>query len=160
MKHYLCKIATAPTVYTEDTVYQAWINTDIVSMFIRRMHLQLDSADSSGQPATSVYAFGRCRGTPTNGTTLTTIRFDNNEEPSKMLCLRNQGGLTMNGIYREDYFLERSILSKTTGAASNIDFGGAEGGLILRPGEGLILFADNTVIAGSGVYGTLEWAEE
>ena len=76
-----------------------------------------------------------------------------------MLCYRKNAGLDMTGVIRETYFLERSIVSKTTGSPSNIEFDHEEGFLLL-PGEGLCIFADNTVIDGSGAYGMLEWGEE
>lgn len=159
MKHYVCKIAVKPTTLTDETVYQAFINTDDTSLRITKMHIQLDSADAGGN-GNSVYAFARIKGTPTNGTTLTTTKYDNQNEPSKMLCLRNQAGLNMTGVTQEPYFMERSVISKSTGSASTIDFNGNNEGFILAKNEGLIIFADKDVISGSGIYGMLEWMED
>lgn len=160
MKRYCSRIAVKPTTFTEDTVYQAWVNTDVKSMRLIRMHLQLDSADAGGG-ANSIYGFQRIKGTPSSSgaDVIVATRYDNNTEPSLMLCLRKNAGLTMTGVARETYFLERSIVSKTTGAPSTIEFDHQEGFLLLS-GEGLCIFADNTVIDGSGVYGMLEWEEE
>ena len=160
MKRYCTRIAVKPTVFTEDTVYQTWVNTDTKTVRLLRMHLQLDSADAGGT-ANSVYGWQRIKGTPSasGADVIIPTQYDNNSEPSMMLCYRKQAGLTMTGVTREGYFLERSIVSKTTGSASNIEFDHEEGFLLL-PGEGLAIFADNTVIDGSGVYGMLEWGEE
>jgi hypothetical protein len=160
MKRYCSRIAVKPTTFTEDTVYQAWSNTDSKTMRLIRMHLQLDSADAGGG-ANSVYGFQRINGTPSSSgaDVIIPTRYDNNTEPSLMTCLRKQSGLTMTGVTRETYFLERSIVSKTTGAPSTIEFDHRDGFLLL-PGEGFCIFADNTVIDGSGVYGILEWEEE
>ena len=158
MKRYCSRIAVKPTTFTEDTCYQSWYNSDIKSVRLIRMHLQLDSADAGGT-GNSIYGWQRIKGQPTGGDSITPTRYDNNEEPSKMIINRANGGLTMTGVTQETYFLERSIVSKTTGSASTIDFDHQEG-FILLPGEGLVIFADNTVINGSGVYGMLEWVEE
>ena len=45
------------------------------------------------------------------------------------------------------------------GSASTIDFD-AEDGFLLAPNQGLVIYADNTIIAGAGCYGMLEWVEE
>jgi hypothetical protein len=160
MKRYCTRIAVKPTTFTEDTAYQAWVNTDTKTVRLLRMHLQLDSADAGGT-GNSVYGWQRIKGTPsaTGADVIVPTRYDNNTEPSMMLCYRKNAGLTMTGVTRETYFLERSCVSKTTGSASNIEFDHEEGFLLL-PGEGLCIFADNTVIDGSGVYGMLEWGEE
>jgi hypothetical protein len=159
MKHYVCKIATKPTTVTAGTVYQAFVNTDETSLRITKMHIQLDSADAGGN-GNSVYAFARIKGTPTSGTTLTVTKYDNQNEPSKMLCLRNQAGLDMTGVTQEPYFLERSVISKSTGSASTIEFDNNGEGFILAKNEGLIIFADNAVVSGSGIYGMIEWMED
>lgn len=161
MKHYACKIAVKPITLTAGTVYQSFVNTDILSVRIMKIHLQLDSADSGGG-ANSIYALARITGNPamgSGGQELTPVKYDTSTEPARMSCRRNQNGLTMTGITQEPYFLERSIVSKTTGTATNIEFDGKEG-FILAPNEGLIIFADNTVISGSGVFGFIEWKEE
>jgi hypothetical protein len=158
MKRYCSRIAVKPTTFTEDTCYQSWYNSDTKSVRLIRMHLQLDSADAGGT-GNSIYGWQRIKGQPTGGDSITPTRYDNNEEPSKMIINRANGGLTMTGVIQETYFLERSIVSKTTGSASTIDFDHQEG-FILLPGEGLLIFADNTVINGSGVYGMIEWVEE
>jgi len=160
MKRYCTRIAVKPTVFTEDTVYQAWVNTDTKSMRLIRMHIQLDSADAGGN-GNSIFGWQRIVGTPSSSgaDVIVPTRYDNNNEPSLMTCLRKNAGLTMTGVTRETYFLERSVISKSTGSASTIDFDHLEG-FILLPGEGLCIFADNTVIDGSGVYGLLEWGEE
>ena len=67
-----------------------------------------------------------------------------------MICQRNQAGLTMTGVVIEDYFLERSIISKSTGSASTIEFD-AEDGFLLAPNQGLVIYADNTIIAGAEI---------
>ena len=160
MKRYCTRIAVKPTVFTEDTVYQAWVNTDTKTMRLLRIHLQLDSADAGGN-ANSIYGFQRIQGTPSasGADVIVPTRYDNNVEPSMMLCYRKQSGLVMNGVAREGYFLERSVISKSTGSAANIQFD-HEDGFYLLPGEGLCIFADNTVVDGSGIYGMLEWGEE
>ena len=160
MKRYCSRIAVSPTTFTEDTVYQAWCNTDTKSMHLIRMHVQLDSAESTGTHS-SVYGFARIKGTPsaTGADVIVPTRYDNNTEPSLMTCLRKNAGLTMTGVTIETYFLESSIVSRTTGSAANIEFDHADG-FILLPGEGLCIFADNAVRDGSGVYGMLEWGEE
>lgn len=158
MKRYCSRIAVKPTTLTEDTAYQSWYNSDVLSIRLIRMHLQLDSADAGGG-ANSIYGWQRIKGQPTGGDSIIPTRYDNNEEPSKMIVNRANDGLTMTGVTRETYFLERSIVSKTTGSASNIDFDHLEG-FVLLPGEGICIFADNTVISGSGVYGMIEWVEE
>jgi hypothetical protein len=66
----------------------------------------------------------------------------------------------MTGVTQEPYFMERSVISKSTGSASTIDFNGNNEGFILAKNEGLIIFADEDVISGSGVYGMLEWMED
>lgn len=160
MKRYCSRIAVKPTTFTEDTAYQVWVNSDTKSMRLMRMHIQLDSADAGGN-GNSIYGWQRIKGTPssTGADVIVPTRYDNNTEPSLMTCLRKNSGLTMTGVTRETYFLERSVISKSTGSASTIDFDHFEG-FILLPGEGLCIFADNTVIDGSGVYGLLEWGEE
>ena len=160
MKRYCSRIAVKPTVFTEDTAYQVWVNSDSKTMRLLRMHLQLDSADAGGG-ANSIYGFQRIKGTPSasGADVIVATRYDNNNEPSLMLCYRKNAGLDMTGVTRETYFMERSIVSKTTGSPSTIEFDHEEGFLLL-PGEGLCIFADNTVIDGSGVYGMLEWGEE
>ena len=125
-KHYVCKIAVKPVVLTAGTVYQAFVNTDSFSMRLRRLHLQLDSADAGGG-ANSIFAFARITGVPNGGEFLTPTKYNTQTEPSKMLCLRNQSGLTMTGVIQDPYFLERSIVSKTTGSASNIQFDDEDG---------------------------------
>jgi hypothetical protein len=157
MKYYACKIAVKPTTLTAGTVYQSFVNTDSKSLRIMKIHLQLDSADAGGG-ANSIYAFARIKGNPV-GTDLTPTKYDTGDEPSAMSCKRNQAGLDMTAVTQEPYFLERSIVSKTTGAPCTIQFDG-ENGFILKPNEGLCIFADNNVIAGSGVFGFLEWCEE
>jgi hypothetical protein len=66
----------------------------------------------------------------------------------------------MTGVTQEPYFLERSVISKSTGSASTIDFDNNGEGFILAKNEGLIIFADNSVVSGSGVYGMIEWMED
>lgn len=158
MKRYCSRIAVKPTTLTEDTAYQSWYNSGVLSFRLIRMHLQLDSADAGGG-ANSIYGWQRIKGQPTGGDLIIPTCYDNNDEPSKMIVNRANDGLTMTGVTRETYFLERSIVSKTTGSASMIDFDHLEGFLLL-PGEGICIFADNTVISGSGVYGMIEWVEE
>lgn len=158
MKHYVCKIAAAPTTLTAGTVYQAFINTGDKSLRVMKLHLQLDSADSGGG-ANSIYRFARIKGIPTGGTQLTATPYDTDYPVSDMLCLRNQAGLNITGIDISAYFLERSIVSKTTGNAHTVVFDGEEG-FILKPNEGICIAADNNVISGSGVYGCIEWCEE
>lgn len=160
MKRYCSRIAIKPTVFLEDTVYQAWVNTDTKTVRIMTIHLQLDSADAGGG-ANSIYGFQRITGTPSasGADVIIPTKYDNNAEDSMVLCYRKQSGLDMTGVTRQTYFLERSIVSKTTGSPSNLKFDGEEGFLLL-PGEGLAIFADNEVIEGSGVYGMIEWGEE
>lgn len=160
MKHYCSRIAVKPTVFTEDTVYQMWINLDAHSVRLFKMHIQLDSADAGGT-FNSVYGWQRTNGVPVDAgaDVIVATKFDNNMEPSKVAILRDNAGIDMTGVTRQEYFLERSIVSKTTGSASTIDLDHLEGFLLL-PGEGLCIFADNTVHDGSGVYGMLEWGEE
>lgn len=161
MKYYACKIAVKPTTLTSGTVYQSFVNTaNTPSIRITKIHLQLDSADAGGG-ANSIYAFARITGNPAlgvGGEQLGVTKYDTGSEAAKLSCRRNQAGLSMSGITQDAYFLERSIVSKTTGAATNIEFDGHEG-FILAPNEGLIIFADNNVISGSGVYGFIEWKE-
>ena len=160
MKRYCSRIAVKPTTFTEDTAYQAWVNTDSKTIRLLRMHLQLDSADAGGN-GNSVFGWQRIKGTPssTGADVIIATPYDTNQEPSLMTVLRKQSGLTMTGVTRETYFLERSIISKSTGSASTIEFDHNEG-FFLLPGEGLCIFADNTIIDGAGCYGMLEWGEE
>ena len=157
MKSYLCKIAIDPTTYTENTVYQTFLNTDTKSIRISRMNIQLTSADAGNSK--SIYAFARFKGAPSGGELLTSTKYNTQSEDSLMVCRRSQGGLTMTGVTVHPYFLEVAALSKTQSAPTTINFDHYEG-LILAPGEGLCIFADNTVAAGSGVNGCVEWSEE
>lgn len=158
MKYYACRIAIDPTTLTENTVYQAFVNTDNKSIRLRKMILQLDSADTGGT-ANSVFGMKRIKGTPTNGTSLGVTKYNTQDEDSQMVVLRNHGGLTMNGVTELEYFWEGSISAKTTGAPQTIMFDNNEG-FLLAPGEGLAFFADNTLQAGSAMRGFMEWVEE
>lgn len=158
MKYYACRIAIEPTTLTENTVYQAFVNSDTKSIRLRRMNIQLDSADTGGT-ANSVYGLKRIKGTPSGGTLLGITKYNNQSEDSKMSVLRNQGGLTMTGVTQEEYFWEGSIQAKMAGSPISIAFDNDEG-FILAPGEGVAFFADNTVATGSSVRGFMEWVEE
>lgn len=157
MKSYLCKIAIEPTTLTEDTVYQTFVNTDTKSMRVMRLNIQLTSSDTGNSK--SIYAFARIKGTPSGGELLTPTKYNTQDEDSMMTCRRSQGGLTMTGVTVLPYFLEIAALSKTQSAPTTINFDHKEG-LILAPGEGLCIFADNAVTSGSGVNGCIEWSEE
>lgn len=158
MKYYCCRIAIDPTTYTEDTVFQAFVNTDNKSIRLKTLNIQLDSADAGGT-GNSVYGIKRIIGTPSGGTNLGVTKYNTQDEDSKMTVVRNQGGLTMTGITQLEYFWEGSISSKNTGAPSVIYFDNNQG-FILAPNEGICFFADNTIISGSSVRGFLEWVEE
>lgn len=158
MKYYACRVAIKPTTFTEDTVYQAFINTDTKSIRLRTLNIQLDSADAGGT-ANSIFGLKRIKGTPSGGTSLGITKYNTQDEDSKMVVVRNQGGLTMTGVTQYEYFWESSISSKNTGAPVSIHFDNQQG-FILAPGEGVAFFADNTVVDGSSVHGFMEWVEE
>lgn len=158
MKYYACRIAIEPTTLTEDTVYQAFVNQDNKSIRVRRIQLQLDSADAGGS-GNSVYGMKRIKGLPTNGTVLGVTKYNTQNEDSLMTVVRNQAGLTMTGVTQLEYFWEGSIPSKTGGSPTSIQFDNSEG-FILAPNEGLAFFADNIVISGSSMRGFMEWVEE
>lgn len=158
MKYYACRIAIEPTTLTEDTVYQAFVNQDSKSIRVRKIQLQLDSADAGGS-GNSVYGMKRIKGVPSGGTQLGVTKYNTQDEDSMMTVVRNQGGLTMAGITQLEYFWEGSIPAKTGGSPTSIEFDNTEG-LLLSPNEGLAFFADNTVIAGSSMRGFMEWVEE
>lgn len=158
MKYYCCRVAITPTTMTEDTVYQAFVNTDTKSIRLKALNIQLDSADAGGK-GNSIYGLKRIKGTPSGGTSLGITKYNNQDEDSKMSVLRNNGGLTMTGVTQFEYFWEGSISSKNTGAPTTIHFDNNQG-FILAPGEGVAFFADNTVISGSSVHGFMEWVEE
>lgn len=158
MKYYACRIAIDPTTFTENTVYQVFVNTDTKSIRLRRLNFQLDSADAGGT-GNSVYGIKRIKGLPSGGSTLGVTKYNTQDEDSKMSVLRNQGGLTMTGVVQDEYFWEGSIQAKTSGSPTFIQFDNHEG-FLLSPNEGIAFFADNTVINGSSVRGFLEWVEE
>jgi hypothetical protein len=158
MKYYACRVAIKPTVYTEDTVYQAFVNTDTRSIRLRRLNIQLESADAGGT-AKSIYGLKRIKGLPTGGDSLGITKYNTQDEKSMMVVLRNQAGLTMTGVTQDEYFWEGSIQAKTTGSPTSIEFNN-NNGFILAPNEGVAFFADNTVIAGSSIHGFMEWVEE
>jgi len=158
MKYYACRIAIDPTTFTENTVYQAFVNQDSKSIRVRKIQLQLDSADAGGT-GNSVYGMKRIKGLPTGGSVLGVTKYNTQDEDSMMTVVRNQGGLTMTGVTQFEYFWEGSIPAKTSGAPTAIQFDNSEG-LILSPNEGLAFFADNTVINGSSMRGFMEWVEE
>lgn len=158
MKYYACRVAIDPTTLTENTVYQAFVNTDSKSIRIRKIELQLDSADTGGT-ANSVFGIKRIKGTPSGGSNLGVTKYNTQDEESKMAVVRNQGGLTMTGITQDEYFWEGSIAAKTTGAPHTIVFDNSEG-FLLAPTEGLAFFADNTLQSGCAMRGFMEWVEE
>lgn len=158
MKYYACRIAIDPTTLTEGTVYQAFVNTDSKSIRLRRMNIQLDSADTGGT-ANSIYGLKRIKGIPSGGTSLGVTKYNTQSENSMMSVLRNQGGLTMTGVTEYEYFWEGSIQAKMAGSPISIAFDNDEG-FILAPNEGVAFFADNTVASGSSVRGFMEWVEE
>lgn len=158
MKYYCCRVAITPTTFTEDTVFQAFVNIDTKSIRLKTLNIQLDSADAGGS-GNSIYGIKRIKGTPSGGSSLGVTKYNTQDEDSKMSVLRNQGGLTMTGVTQYEYFWEGSISSKNTGAPVAIHFDNNQG-FILAPGEGIAFFADNTLISGSSVHGFLEWVEE
>jgi hypothetical protein len=158
MKYYSCRVAIKPTTYTEDTVYLAFVNTDNKSIRVKTLNFQLDSADTGGT-GNSIYGLQRIKGLPTGGTQLGITKYNTQDEDSMMRVVRNQDGLTMTGVTEYEYFWEGSIGAKNTGAPTSIHFDNNQG-FILAPNEGLAFFADNTVKAGSGVHGFMEWVEE
>lgn len=158
MKYYCSRIAIDPTTFTENTVYQVFVNTDTKSIRLRRINFQLDSADAGGT-GNSVYAIKRIKGIPTGGTELGITKYNTQDEASMMKVLRNQGGLTMTSVIQDEYFWEGSIQAKTSGSITFIQFDNSEG-FLLSPNEGIAFFADNTVINGSSVRGFMEWVEE
>lgn len=158
MKYYCARVAIDPTTYTENTVYQAFVNTDNKSIRLKTLNIQLDSADAGGT-GNSVYGIKRIIGTPSGGSSIGVTKYNTQNEDSKMAVVRNQGGLTMTSVTQLEYFWEGSIASKNTGAPTAIHFDNNEG-FILAPNEGLAFFADNTVISGSSVRGFMEWVEE
>lgn len=158
MKYYACRIAIDPTTLTEDTFYQAFVNTDDKSIRLRKIELQLDSADTGGT-GNSVFGMKRIKGTPSGGTSLGVTKYNTQDEDSKMSVLRNQGGLTMTGVTQNEYFWEGSISAKITGAPHSIHFDNNQG-FILAPGEGIAFFADNTLQTGCAMRGFMEWVEE
>lgn len=158
MKYYACRVAIQPTTYTENTVYQAFVNTDSKSIRLRRLNFQLDSADAGGT-ANSIFGLKRIKGLPTGGSELGITKYNTQDEQSMMKVVRNQGGLTMTGVTQYEYFWEGSIQAKTSGSPTFIEFDN-NNGFILAPNEGIAFFADNTVITGSSVHGFMEWVEE
>lgn len=158
MKYYCCRVAIDPTTYTENTVYQAFVNTDSKSIRLKVVNIQLDSADANGT-ANSVYGIKRIKGLPTGGTTLGVTKYNTQDEDSMMRVVRNQGGLTMTGVTQYEYFWEGSIVAKASGSPTSIHFDNNQG-FILSPNEGIAFFADNTVANGSSVRGFIEWVEE
>ncbi len=158
MKYYCARVAIDPTTLTEGTVYQAFVNTDNKSIRVRKIELQLDSADTGGT-ANSVFGMKRIKGTPNGGSAIGVTKYNTQDEDSKMSVVRNQGGLTMTGVTQFEYFWEGSISAKTTGAPTAIVFDNSEG-FLLAPTEGLAFFADNTLQAGCAMRGFMEWVEE
>lgn len=158
MKYYCCRVAIEPTTLTENTVYQAFVNTDSKSIRLKTLNIQLDSADAGGT-ANSIYGLKRIKGLPTGGTDLGITKYNTQDEASMMRVVRNQGGLTMTDVTQDEYFWEGSIQAKSAGSPTSIHFDNNEG-FILAPNEGIAFFADNTVATGSSVRGFLEWLEE
>lgn len=158
MKYYCCRVAIDPTTLTENTVYQAFVNTDSKSIRLKVVNIQLDSADANGT-ANSVYGIKRIKGLPTGGTTLGITKYNTQDEDSMMRVVRNQGGLTMTGVTQYEYFWEGSIVAKASGSPTSIHFDNNQG-FILSQNEGIAFFADNTVANGSSVRGFIEWVEE
>ena len=158
MKYYACRVAIDPTTLTENTVYQAFVNTDSKSVRLKTLNIQLDSADTGGT-SNSVYGIKRIKGLPTGGTELGITKYNTQDEDSMMKVLRNQGGLTMTGVTQYEYFWEGSIAAKNSGAPTSIHFDNNEG-FILAHNEGIAFFADNAVATGSSVRGFMEWVEE
>lgn len=158
MKYYCCRVAIQPTTLTEGTVYQAFVNTDSRSIRIKTINIQLDSADAGGT-ANSIYGLQRIKGLPTGGSVLGITKYDTQDEDSMMRVVRNQGGLTMDGVTQFEYFWEGSIAAKNTGSPTAINFDDNQG-FLLSPNEGVAFFADNTVATGSSVHGFIEWVEE
>lgn len=158
MKYYACRVAVKPTVFTENTVYQAFVNTDTKSIRLRTLNIQLESSDAGGT-AKSIFGLKRIKGLPTGGDVLAVTKYNTQDEASMMRVVRNQGGLTMTGVTEDEYFWEGSIQAKSTGSPVSIHFDN-NNGFILAPNEGVAFFADNTVIDGSSVHGFMEWVEE
>ena len=158
MKYYACRVAVKPTAFAENTVYQTFTNADTKSIRLRRLNIQLESADAGGT-GKSIYGLKRIKGLPTGGDVLGTTKYNTQDEASMMRVVRNQGGLTMTGVTEDEYFWEGSIQAKSTGSPVSIHFDN-NNGFILAPNEGVAFFADNTVIDGSSIHGFMEWVEE
>lgn len=158
MKYYCCRVAIDPTTLTENTVYQAFVNTDNKSIRLKTLNIQLDSADTGGT-GNSVFGIKRIKGLPSGGSDLGVTKYNTQDEDSMMRVVRNQGGLTMTSVTQYEYFWEGSIAAKNTGAPTAIHFDNNQG-FLLSPNEGICFFADNTVATGSSVRGFIEWVEE
>ena len=169
MSLYSVTIDFTPTVLSQGTSYWAMQNGSTGNrIFIREFSVM---SEFSGTVALSVSKFGLYRfsgGPPVAGggagLTLSAAKFDStNPASSLQTAVKNSGGITMTGTTVETTnLLQITVLNQLLMTGFIDLFGGNSDNdhdVCLNPGEGLVLQANNTLVAGIALHGFVTWAE-
>ena len=157
--NYCLPIEIVPSTLTDGTVYWAFRNTGAKRVFIHKMRIKVGFAGTPGASGSRFQLRRFSAATPTGGTALDVIKFDNTQPASSVGDARfAPAGLTVAGVSFESRFEMFGVTSDNNNdAAAVIDFG--EHPFVVAPNEGISISAYGAVIAGSWIIGAMSWDE-
>lgn len=156
MQQYLCPIDLDFTTLTTGTVYYSLFNTYTHNMGINKISLQTMSATGSGNTK-CMYAFARASGTiPTGGTVISYTKMDTSNTTVSLDIRKADAGLTVTSTVIDPYFFEVAIRTGSDGQQIEHTFDN-DNGLIIAPGQGIVILADGAGIAGASLHGSIEF---
>ncbi len=157
MYTYMCPVDIDCTVLDAGTVYYSLSNLGSKNISVNKLVLQTMSSTGSGNTK-CMFAVARAHSmAPTGGTTVSYTKLNGDFPDSSVDIRKSNTGLTMGGAVVQPYFLEIALRTGSEGHISQHTFSG--NGLIIPPGQGIVILADGVMVADSSLHGTIEFEE-
>lgn len=162
---YQARIDVVPTsILTDGTTYWAIRNTGTHTCYLRCINVVTSYIGTSAS-SRSLFRFERfSTGNPTGGSAIPIAKRDNNDPNSDIgVALVAPSGMTTSAaVFEANGPMIIGVVNQLGTMANFVyDFTavGERSRFLLAPGEGLALRAYGTVVAGSGVHGSVWWDE-
>lgn len=157
--NYSVPVEVIPTTLTDGTTYFSMRNLGTKDCWLHKIRVKLGFSGTAAA-SRSLFQLRRFSGaTPTGGTALTPVKFDNTYPASSMTDIRYApGGLTTTGCVFEQRFETVGVTNQLNNdQAAGIDFGDHK--FLLAPGEGIAVSAYGAVVLGAWHIGQVSWDE-
>lgn len=154
MLKYIVPIDLDFTTMTSGTVYFSFFNTHHENISIFKVNTQTMSATGSGNTR-CMLGMARATGNiPTTGTIVAYTKFDTNFGDIGVDIRKSPTGLSVAGTTIYPYFTEVAIRTGSDGHIIPRDYG-EDYGLVLAPGQGIVIVSDGELVSGSSLHGNI-----